>query len=331
MNAFTISVVALFAVFFILIIVLKKDEHKVIVLKAFMIIFFGGFAVVGLMALWTALDEYSGGSIDGETLLVRLPASLLLFLIGVIPLYWFFGLRKKSSRNFERAKKEHPQEPWLWYEGWRKERMVYTDKGGMILAWIVTVVFYTVLPAVLYLNRAKVLERYQASKAEFVFGALVIGFFFVFLPIGFSINTTRRWIRFGYSRFEPETLPAYLGAQIKGSIQTRIRSIPRKGFEVRLACYRVLSTGRDNVGNRSSEPTESLLFDAEKKIKQGELTMGPGGVRIPVLIDIPENVPESDMWSPGESIEWKLTAIGKMAEGVSYYSAFEVPVFRKGR
>ncbi|MBN2033567.1 MAG: hypothetical protein JW836_09840 [Deltaproteobacteria bacterium] len=293
-----------------------------------MIIVLGGFTVLGCTAIFTGIYEAFGDEVSLSRLFIQLAGGLLFVGIGVVPIYVFFVSRKISLRSFEKRKKRHPDAPWMWVEQWSKKSLVYSGKGPVVFVWFVLSGIIAALVFVLYMNRVVILSKMETHELEFIIFFIVLSLILIVAFCG-AVSMSRGHVKYGSSVFEMITYPGVIGGELAGTIQTNLRDIPKNGFRLELRCgYRDLKA---KTGNRLRK-TEmiSTLWESEKKVGFEEATIGPQGVSFPISFSIPDDAKESDAWSWDKRIVWTLSASSSLG-GTSYFSRFDVPVFRTGQ
>jgi len=321
---FGLIVVSIFIVFFILMIVVKDQKVLLKIAKGFLIIVLGGLAVMGVLAIFTGIYEALGGECSLKQLLIQVGTGLLFIIFGGVPLYVFFVAREVSLRRFERRKKQYPDAPWMWVNQWSKKRILYASKGPTVLVWFVLLGMVSGLTFVSYMNREAILSKIKSHDLELIVFSIIL---FLILLAGFSyaISLLRGHFKFGNSFFEMSTHPGIIGGELAGTIQTTMKNIPEKGFDLVLQCGYIDLTSQ--AGKRIGNTDRTVnIWEAKKTVRLEELTMGPQGVSIPVSFSIPPDAQESDAWS-SKRIVWTLSAFSSL-EGVSYFSSFDVPVFK---
>jgi hypothetical protein len=181
------------------------------------------------------------------------------------------------------------------------------------------------LAAVSYVNREKILSKVEESAIE------VITFYSIFcfiLLAGFYalVSLLRGYLKSGKSTFEMTTYPGTIGGELAGRIQTQMKDIPEKGFDLELQCGLIDLTSQS--GRRYGKTDSAVsIWEAQKKVRLEEVSLGPEGVSIPVSFSIPAEVQESDAWSWDKRIVWTLSAFSSLG-GAQYLSQFDVPIFK---
>jgi hypothetical protein len=314
----------MFIIFLGLIIFVKNEKLRLKVVKGFLILVLGGLVIAGGGSIFVGMLETFQGKMDEAQALLQIIMGLLFMAVGGIPLYLYFISREVDIRRLERRKKKYPDAPWMWVDHWSTKSIVYSGKGPISFGWVVLLVMTASLGAVSYVNRGKILSKLEGSGFE------VIAFYSVFcliLLVGFYtvISLLRGYLKFGKSIFEMTTYPGIIGDKLVGRIQTHMREIPEKGFDLELQCGLIDLTSQVGRQLRNTEMTKSI-WEANKNVRLQEVSLGPAGVSIPVSFSIPAGVPESDAWSSDKRIKWTLSAFSSV-KGAQYLSQFDVPVF----
>lgn len=314
-----------FVLFFILILVVKDEKLRSKIVKVYLIVILGGLFLAGCGSLLTGTIEALLGKTDMGQFLLQVFIGFLLMAAGGIPLYLYFISKEVSIRRLEKRKKKHPDAPWMWVDHWSTNKMVYSGKGPIGFGWFVLLVMTGGLAAVSYANREKIFSRMEESSFEVI---AFYSIFFLILLVGFYavFSLLRGYWKFGKSTFEMSIYPGLIGGELAGTIQTHMKTLPERGFDLELQCGLVDLTSR--VGRRSGHTRPALsLWQANKKVRLEEVRLGAEGVSIPVSFSIPAGAQESDAWSLDKRIVWTLSAFSSLG-GSQYLSQFDVSVFK---
>jgi hypothetical protein len=137
-----------------------------------------------------------------------------------------------------------------------------------------------------------------------------------------AVQATLRYLRYGSSTFELETLPGVVGHGLSGTLRTRARATGNETFRATLSCVRLINSGT------AQAPSERLLWQQELRVVGRSERDGAGGRTIvPLAFTIPRHVEPTDADNPFNQIVWRLAVTLEMP-GVDYRTSFEVPVFR---
>ncbi|MEW5909538.1 MAG: hypothetical protein AB1659_07050, partial [Thermodesulfobacteriota bacterium] len=249
--------VFIFILFLGLIIFIKDETLKLKIVKAFLILVLGGLVIAGCGSILMGILETLQGKMDGVELLLQIIMGFVFMGIGGIPLYLFFISREAAIRRLERRKKKYPDAPWMWVDHWSTKSIVYSGKGPIGFGWVVLLVMTVGLGAVSYVNREKIFSRLEGSGFEVI---LFYSVFCLILFLGFYavITLMRGHLKFGKSIFEMTTYPGVIGVKLEGRIQTSMKSIPEKGFDLELQCGRIDLTSQSGKVLRNTEMTKSI-------------------------------------------------------------------------
>lgn len=128
------------------------------------------------------------------------------------------------------------------------------------------------------------------------------------------------------------SIPGIIGGKLEGTVQTRLKEIPKKGFSIILSCVlltRIEHQYYDKGSKRTrTEIRKQVLWQDEQKVSRDKIEIGLGGISVPVSFSIPSESEETDLfWGEDQKIEWYLIVSAELP-GVDYESEFEVPVFK---
>ena len=136
-----------------------------------------------------------------------------------------------------------------------------------------------------------------------------------------AIYVTVRYLKFGRSRLELETLPGCIGGWLAGTIHTRAPLRDAEMIRLTLRCIR-----REERGSgKNRRRWDRTIWEEEQVLAPSLPTGREGGIEIPVAFRIPSDCsPTFD--SPRDDILWQLLVRAPMP-GADYAADFAVPVF----
>jgi len=217
----------------------------------------------------------------------------------------------------------HPDEPWMTRDDWARRTIPGEGGGRAALLWGMAAtwnLFAWALLVVIWGDPGKE----AMVKVALLFAALGI------VLLAAAVRAALAWRRFGSSVLELETLPGVVGGALKGRIRTRVADPPTAPVQLTLTCLRRrVSKRRVSAGSSGrSSPTvrTDQLWQGGRLVGPGGLQQGPAGLVIPVDVQIPYGLPDSDDTDPDDRVIWKLIATTDVP-GVDYGAEFTVPVF----
>ncbi len=128
--------------------------------------------------------------------------------------------------------------------------------------------------------------------------------------------------KFGTPIFRMTAVPAALGGEVRGTIETRLAAPPASGVDVKLTCLR-----RTVSGAPRRTLWEHILWRDECVVPASDIAPSPMGVAIPVRFALPADQPATNGENPNDAIVWRLDAAAAVP-GVDFEARFELPVFR---
>lgn len=281
----------------------------------FLVLFLLPFCAGGLIALFLAIQELFSPVRDLHKLIVLGGVGLTFCAFGFGLLY-----AMRAGGKIQRQKKArqalHPGQPWMWGEDWAAGRIKSNTRAAVFGIWILAI-FWNLVSSPIVLIQPPAWEKNEYGFLALIFPVIGAGLLY------WALLQTLRARRFGRTAFAMESVPAALGTELRGSIQTRLSPLPEDGVLLRLSCIRRTVSGSGK--NRSTH--ESILWRDEQTIAPGSIMSGPGASMIPVRFTIPADGLESNAEKSDSGIFWFLSAAASLT-GVDYKDEFEIPVFR---
>ena len=274
------------------------------------------FAISGLWAFWQVLRLIESDSLESEKLAVFILVGLIFFGAGVAMILLGRYLKSKSQEK-NALRQLHPDSPWMWRPDWAQGRVRGASKSTLVLSWVFAV-FWNLISAPLLFQLPKEYARGNT--------AALIGVLFPLVGVGmivWAVRATVRHRKFGTSTFAMATLPGVIGGRVRGTIETRLQTLPDKGVALKLSSIRrtVSGTGK----NRTTH--EHVLWQEEEHIPRERLQPAYRGTSIPIDFVIPFECEQTDETNPSDSLVWRLEADADIS-GIDFKTQFEVPVFK---
>ena len=208
-------------------------------------------------------------------------------------------------------------QPWLGRKDWASRRLRDGAGRKALQAWGFGLAFGIPAAAV-----GVLIAWVVANEGNYrILLAAPIPFAGIYMMMRVA-QATLRYLRYGSSLFELETLPGVVGHGLSGTLRTRVRARGDEPFRATLSCLRLI-----NAGNAQA-PSERLLWQQELRVGGRSERDGAGGRTIvPLAFTIPGHVEPTDAGNAFNDIVWRLAVTLEMP-GVDYRTSFEVPVFR---
>lgn len=287
----------------------------------------------GLFAVYTGIVDFIHARAEFLECLLQLIGGIFLTSIGGIPLILLFRARYEKIK-FKRLMKLYPDKPWMFFIQWAKGRIPYSAKGSARLLWISVFGYHAFLGLLVAFRWNDIWSHLKNSPFLAIPSSLIFPFGSM-ISLYIAIRKTIQWKKFGTSTFVMSSIPGVIGGKLEGTVQTRLKEIPKKGFSIVLSCVllrRIEKQYYDKGSKKTrTEIRQEVLWQDEQKVPRDKVEIGLGGISIPVSFSIPSDSEESDLfWREDQKIEWYLSVSAKLP-GVDYEGEFEVPVFRTKR
>jgi hypothetical protein len=223
--------------------------------------------------------------------------------------------RLKAQTDRELA---NPGSPWLWRKDWAAGRVESQNKSKA-MGWWIAAALVNMISLPVSLGAYSQLSRTQDPKYIVAAAFELIGLLMLFG----AIRATIRFERFGKTYFEMNSLPYSPGGHVTGAIHVQIPSDVPHGIDLKLSCFRRISTGAGN-GRSTNQIT---LWEDSKNLAATSLSRGPLDTVVPVDFVLPPDAFQTDRDKPGDQVHWVLDVKADVP-GVDYSDQFELPVHR---
>jgi hypothetical protein len=207
--------------------------------------------------------------------------------------------------------------PWALRQDWATG-IIKADPPSKVTGSILTTL--VVLAAVFFpatgLTDAPLDARNPIAIAA---AAIVLG------VLAVAIRTIARYVKFGDSRLQLETLPGVVGRSLRGVVYTKRNVAVRGDVRVRLRCLRsIRSTGDPDRADSSHVTTDTFWEEVQSATPE---RVADGSIRIPVAFALPDHLPAL---SDNDGLTWYRyeLAVDGDVRGVDFHAAFDVPVYR---
>ncbi len=232
-------------------------------------------------------------------------------------IFGVFGL--KVNKKEKKAKKDHPDKPWMWNSKWSDGTIKSSDKAGMIGA-IIFSLFWNLISFPIagmaffdgYLN-----DGNKLALIALIFPAVGL------LMIGWTVYAVKKYQKYGTSTLQLASVPGVIGGKLAGVIHVMVNIIPEDGFHLHLMCIHKYTTGSGKHRNTH----EDTLWEDYQTLTTELLATDYSRTALPVLFAIPFDARESSIDTGDDGIIWRLEAKAK-TPGIDFKTKFDVPVFK---
>ncbi len=234
------------------------------------------------------------------------------FGTGVLVVAW--AARKRAARTALR-REERPDAPWLWNEEWRTGILKSSNRSRMLVA----VGFASFWNAISIPIAVGVLMSLDVTEEPA--GLMVLIFPLVGLGLAYwAVRAFVQWRKFGETTLQLAGVPIELGGTMDGVVRLPAQVFPAKGFDLRLDCVRLVTTGSGK--NRST--SEHILWQDAVRVGPERMLRDALQSAVPVSFRMPHDQPETGRENMNPF--WRLVVTAELP-GVDFYADFKVPVF----
>jgi hypothetical protein len=290
--------------------VTSQSKLGTAILIAFGLPFLGAGLLLAIKLL-QATDQPLAGRIGGAVF-----GSAFAIIGGGLIFGALFGYsRLKAQTERELA---NPGSPWLWRKDWAASRVESQNKSKAI-GWWIAAALVNMMTLPVSLGAYSQFSRTQ--DPEYIVGTAfeLIG---LIMLLG-TIRATIRFERFGKTYFEMNSLPYSPGGHVTGAIHAQIPSDVPHGIDLKLSCFRRISTG----SGKSRSTHEIPLWEDSKNIAATSLSRRPLDTVVPVDFVVPPDAFQTNRDNPNDQVHWVLDVRADVP-GVDYSDQFELPVYR---
>jgi len=324
----------------------KEEQHQIDVSKIILTIFGGAGLCMILGSIFLFVDEEIEGAIGlflfgsvfcaagyGVSRIFRIPEGKKRVLISER----FQQFRGTSGYSGERTSQQYmhvdgnipenqihkmqsewSEKPWTQRKDWAEGKVIQEGAQNLGLLIGFTILWNVICWGIF--TFAFISEEETGDVPWFILIFPLVGFLLI-------IITTRVWIRrrkFGISIMKLDTLPAYLGERLKGSIETGVSALydPARSFQVKFLCAQRKSS-RDTKGKK--RVSEKELWSHEQEV-YAQLSESMETLNVSIYFNIPPDFPPTELIPADDRILWQINITSEVP-GVNYAAKFEIPVY----
>jgi hypothetical protein len=206
--------------------------------------------------------------------------------------------------------------PWMQNKRWAAGRIHDSSRGPLLLVWIFTLIWNVVAWSILLSDGPRLLATGKPDRfIILLFPAIGL------IPLGIAIYLTVRYLKFGRSVLELETLPGCIGGWLAGTIRTSVALRDQENVRVALRCVRRVTRGH----GKHRRTSESTLWEDEQTLVGRLPTDRDGDNAIPIAFRVPPGC-QPTLDRHRDDIIWRVRVRAAMP-GADYAADFTVPVF----
>jgi hypothetical protein len=284
--------------------------------KVLIILFLVPFATVGLFTGYIAVKRLLDGNWEeGGFMLVF---ALVFGGVGLGGMVVAIMTSRKKKR-VDARKTAHAGQPWMWRDDWATGNIRSTAKTQIVFFLIFTILWNLISTPLAFFLPEEIFEKGNT--------AALLGFLFPLVGIGLAVGTGRMILarrKFGETRFLMSTIPGVIGGEVAGSVEVG-RELTGT-LLIRLSSIHSVTTG----SGKNSSTNETVLWQDERSVVQGEPLPDHPGERFPVRFQIPFESSPTDDANSRNQILWRLETRSE-EPGIDFSATFEVPVFKTER
>lgn len=260
----------------------------------------------------------------------RIGSSFAVIMGGVLitaSCFYFYRayfVHPLRAARIARVRRQYPDQPWMERADWAARRVLHTTGFIAVGMWIWVAGWWGFICFIGWVNFAKIVKALSESWWN---GALIAVFVGAgLLGLTFAIKLTLHWYRYGTSALRIDTLPAHPGGMFRGSLEANLDPKPRHPLSVELVCEDVLWVTTGHGKDRRTRAQVTRLCGSRASSPTSQIVASRTGVRCPVEIAIPADMPDYSIDERGNGVRWVLS-VKTTGDDPPFSCAFDVPVF----
>lgn len=290
---------------------------------------FGSAGLIGSLALIAGIRNLAAGTLPLASSIVAIVLGAIFTAVGFG--YFYFRYVKKPLWDAQKASlhARYPGQPWMLRKDWAARRIVHSNAGLAIMLWVWNVGWWGGLALITHVNRDKILASLESSW----WGYALLGLFLL-IGIGvlrLAVDATWSHWRYGRTVLRLDTLPAYAGERLRGTIEARLRERPASPLKASLVCDRLKWLTHRSNGKTTSRLVVTELSRFEREIRPASIIVSRNGARIPIEFELPSGAPDYSVDDEGNGVRWTLHVGTPDAQPSAFSCTFEVPVYGRTR
>ncbi len=241
--------------------------------------------------------------------------SIFLFVFGGVGLGLLIAAWKAPKEKDE-SLPQYQASPWLLNDDWQTATIRSSSRLAMWGAWAFAAIWNLISAATPFLAYREVVEKQNYVALV----ALLFPLVGVVL-IGWAIQRTLEWRRFGAAPLTLDPFPGSIGGHVGGVIDLNLPYDGNARFQLTLTNIQHYVSGS---GKNRSRKEKALWQD----VQVAHAEFGGSGTRLSFRFDVPEDLAESDADPEGDAYNaWRLNLKAELP-GTDLDRDYDIPVYR---
>ena len=253
---------------------------------------------------------------------------IVLITVSGIYFYRAYFVSPLRAARIARMVRQYPDQPWMKRADWAARRVEYSTSFIAIGMWIWVAGWWGFICFIGWVNYAKIIKALSESWWNGVLMSVFVGA--GLLGLAFAIKLTLHWHLYGTSVLRIDTLPAQPGETFRGALEANLDPKPRHPLSVELVCEEVLWITSGHGKDRRTRAEVTRLGGSCATVQSSQMVQTGTGVRCPIEIEVPTDLPEYSINEEGNGVRWVLS-VNATGDDQTFSCTFDVPIFEARR